>query len=430
MKHCLRLMVLAIIGVPSVAAAVDLGVDATTLIRLEERSVPGFNKEQVYPATQFLGIDLDKLGDGNLSFHLYGWGRLDLADKSTDEGSTDADLSYAYLAYRFPRADAQLKLGRFFVYEGVAAEQVDGISARTDLTHGFSASLFGGAPVKLDLTGDNKGDYVVGGRLAYRLAGILELGASALREGGITTGESTDLKDYRQLVGGDIWLAPFKMMEIRGHSNYNTATSGFAEHSYLVEFYPVRPLTIAAEYNDYRLKDYFATTNLRSLFNPDRDETLRSYGGSVTYVIAKPVEVTADYKRINYHRADRGNTNRYGGEVRLTLADRKVRAGVSYHRADSALSANSYHEARGYVMYRTDKYSASLDAIGHFYDEKVLGTRDTDYEVLGSLGYHLMDNLAVSGDVGYGRNPWYDEEVRGVIRLTYNFNYSSKGAAK
>ena len=430
MKHKLRLMTLAFASLPSLAAAADLGVDATSLIRLEERSVPGFKDENVVPATQFLGVDLDKLGDGNLSFHLHGWGRVDLAHRSTDEGTTDGDLSYAYLAYRFPKADGLIRLGRFYVYEGIAAEQLDGVSVRGDLAKGFTASLFGGAPVRLDITDRNKGDYVVGGRVGFRVPGILEIGASALREGNTDTGQTANLKNYRQLVGGDIWLAPFRMIEVRGHSSYNTATDGFAEHSYLVLFQPLKDLSISAEYNDYRLKDYFASTNLRSLFNPDKGETLRSYGGSVTYVIAKPVEVSADYKRINYHGDNHGNTHRYGGEVRLTLADRKVRAGVSYHRADSnRADVNSYHEVRGWGLYDAAAYFASLDAIAHFYRQSI-DTRSHDYEFVGSAGYRILPNLAFSGDIAYGRNPRLDSELRGVLRLTWNFTSTSKGAAK
>lgn len=430
MKQKLRYMTLALACIPSLAAAADVGVDATTLIRLEERSIPGFKDETVVPATQFLGVDLDKLGDGNLSFHLYGWGRADLADKSTEGGSTDGDLSYAYLAYRLPKADGQIKLGRFYVFEGIAAEHVDGVSARTDLGAGFNVSAFGGAPVRLNMSDRNKGDYVVGGRLGFRVPGILEIGAAALREGNIDTGPATDLKDYRQLVGGDVWLAPFKAVELRGHSSYNTATEGFAEHSYLLLVQPHKTFSVSAEYNDYRLRDYLATSNLRSLFNPDRDDKLRSYGASATWTVAKPVEVSADYKRINYDRAERGNTNRFGGDVRLTLADRKVRSGVSYHRADSDTDAvNSYHEVRGWCLYDAAKYFTSIDAIGHIYDNSI-DTKDTAFELIGSLGYRIVPSLALSGDISYGENPRMDSELRGVVRLSWNFTHTTKGAAK
>lgn len=425
----LRLTVLALTGIPTMAAAADFGVDSTTLFRIEERSVPGFKDETIAPATMFLGLDADRLGDGNLSFHLHGWGRLDLGDDSTRGGSADGDLSYAYLAYRFPTADGQVKVGRHFVYAGVANEQLDGVSARTDLAAGFTLSAFGGAPVRLNMTDDNKGDYVAGGRLGWRLPGYLEIGVSALREGGIDTGPASAIKDYRQLVGGDIWVAPFRMVELRGHSNYNTATDGFAEHSYLLQVTPLRSLALSAEYSDYRLRDYFASTNLRSLFNPDRDETLRSYGGSATWTIAKPVEVSADYKRINYDSPGRGNTNRYGAEARLNFLERKLKTGLSYHRADADRSINSYHEFRGWGLYDVSRFRGSLDAIVHRYDDGIYSEK-TAYELIGSLGYRILPALMLSGDLSYGENPRLDSELRGVIRLVWNYISAAKGGSK
>ncbi|KAF0215676.1 MAG: hypothetical protein FD174_4024, partial [Geobacteraceae bacterium] len=103
---------------PALAYAVDTEATGTTILRFEERSVPGFEKQKAVPATQFVGVDADKIGGGNLSLHLYGWGRVDLADRSTDEGTTDGNLTYGYLLYRLPKANGQVKAGRFFIYEG------------------------------------------------------------------------------------------------------------------------------------------------------------------------------------------------------------------------------------------------------------------------------------------------------------------------
>src|SRR6185369_13651680 len=186
--------------IPSLAGAADLGMSSTTLFRFEQRAFPGFAKVTAAPATEFLRADLEKIGDGNLSLHLYGWERLDLADRSTSEKSNDGDLTYGYLDYRFPTANAQIKAGRFFVNEGVAAEQIDGVSARADLRKGFTLAMFGGAPVKLDRDSKSKGDYIAGGRGSYRLKGLLELGVSGLYEGGVTLNTATNTKDTRQLV--------------------------------------------------------------------------------------------------------------------------------------------------------------------------------------------------------------------------------------
>ena len=48
-----------------------VSVDSATILRFSQNDRPGFPKENYMPATQFLGVDADKLADGNLSLHLY-----------------------------------------------------------------------------------------------------------------------------------------------------------------------------------------------------------------------------------------------------------------------------------------------------------------------------------------------------------------------
>lgn len=416
-------LALFVVSIPSLTHAIDLRGDSTSIFRFEQRDIPGFEKQSVIPATEFLRFDIT---EKDLSFHAYGWGRVDLADRSTNEDSTDGDLAYAYLQYRAPKGNGLVKLGRFYVYEGVAAEQVDGAGVRVDIPGGYTASLFGGAPVRLD-DNNNKGDSIVGGRISYRYPSIIELGISALYENGVRTGQTADLKNYRELVGGDVWLGLGRFAEVNGHTFYNTVTNGYAAHSYLLAIRPVRMLTISGEYQDYRFEDYFASTNLRSLFNPDSGEKFKVYGGAVTVAANRTFEVTGDFKR--YERDSTGRSNRFGGEARLNLLEKKLRTGLSYHRSDGADAINSYNEVRGYGLYDAPKYFASLDGIAHFFDDPIYG-KDEAFEVIGSLGWRIIPNLALSGDLSYGENPREKEELRGVVRLAFNFTTESKGAKK
>ena len=80
-------------------------------------------------------------------------------------------------------------------------------------------------------------------------------------------------------------------------------------------------------------------------------------------------------------------------------------------------------------MHDTKGYFASLDAIGYFFKERINNVSNA-WEVIGSLGYHLTPALALSGDLSYGKNPQFTDDLRGLIRLTYNMNYTGKGDAK
>lgn len=416
---------------PSLACTTDLGLSSTTLFRFEQRAFPGFARETAAPATQFLRVDLDKIGDGNLSLHVYGWKRVDLADRSTNERPNDGDLAYGYLNYRFPTANAEIKAGRFFIREGVAAEQIDGVSARADLRKGFTLALFGGAPVKLDLNTKNKGDYIAGGRGSYRLKGIMELGVSGLHESGVTLNTAGNTKDNRQLVGGDIWLSPRRFIELNGHTFYNSATGGIAEHSYLLTIKPSRTFSVSGLYNEQRFNNYFTYSNIRSLFNPDNGGEVKSYGGSIGWAIAAPAEITADYRHFNrtsmVSSDNNGNSDRYGVDTRLTLLDKKLRSGLAYHRSDGANGFNSYNEVRGYCLYDTGRHVTSIDAIAQFYRNGIFNRKEA-FELVASSGYRILQDLLLSGEIGYSQNPQYSDDIRGVLKLTYNYAYTGKGA--
>jgi hypothetical protein len=425
MKRLARYLVLIAALLPSVAGAADVGIDSNSLISFGQRSIPGFEKQTIVPATEFFGADLNKIGDGNLSFHMYGWGRVDLADRSTNEGSTDGDLTYAYLKYHFSKANGQIRAGRFFVTEGVAAEQIDGVSAGTDLCRQFGISLFGGAPVQLDNSSKSKGDYIYGGRMNVRLGGMFNLGVSALQEGNVTVDTTTGEKRNRDMLGGDVWFSPIRMIEVTGHSNYNITTHAMAENSYLLTLKPIKTVTLTGSYNRARFSDYFTFSNVPQIFDPKSGDKQESYGGSASWAILKPLEVTADYRHIK--RDSLGNRDRYGAEARYSLMDNKVRTGGSIHRSSGGGGINSYTELRSYGTYRGPKYQGSLDGIIQIYDHDIYG-KSNAFQLIATAGYKILPELLVSGDISYGENPQYDNDLRGLIKLTYNFNYASKGA--
>ncbi len=463
---CFLGMVLCLM--PTLAtAAPEFTVDSATYLRYQQSDAPRFDRKFQAPVTQYLTIDAAKIGINGLSLHFSGWGDAIMGNVLGDESRYDGSLTYFYLDYRLPTNNAQVKAGRMFIFDGLANEQIDGVSFRTDLPLGLTLSAFGGIPSKLDYekrstvtiagaptpvnfyeTG-NKGDSIVGGRVSSRLAGIMELGVSTLYEGGIGTVVSNgalvpgsdgyiapgSLRSYRQLVGGDLWFSPFKMAELNGHTSYDLASSGIAENSYLLTVRPLDKLTFNGEYTDQNPKNYFTGSNLPSLFNPTINDKMRRYGATVTLAATKSVELSSDYRR--YNRENKGNSYRCGFDVRGTFAENKVRTGFSYHRVEGAdvasvagsTSATRYNELRGYAMYDTHSYVAAFDGIAQIYNQNING-RDSAFELLASLGYHVTPHLLVSGDISYGQNPDYNDEVKGLLKVVYNFTTEGKGAHK
>lgn len=423
------------------AGAAESSVDSASILRVRQDARTGFDTRTLIPLTQFVSIDLDKMGDGNLSAHLYGWGRLDLGDNEDSldhSGRLNGSLSYGFLQYRFAYANARARAGRIVVTEGIINEQLDGLSARTDLPYGFGISAFGGAPVKTvhlpDAGTDGKGDGILGGRLSYRYKGRLELGLAGIYE---SRSEAPDTPralegsfGSHRLVGADLWLAPHSMLQLSGRSSYNTETGNLAEHSYLLQVTPRKELVLSASFDQHNDRDYFYSSLLFANMLRELGQESRAAGGSVSYTLGK-TELIGDFK---HYSRDTGKAQRLGGELRSTPLE-GVRTGVGYHylrsNSDFALAGSdsaSFHELRAWVLRDSQGCFAALDAVGYFF-KRPIENRERAWELLGSLGYHLTPSLELSGDLSYGQNPLYDDELKGLVRVTYNMD-TAKGASK
>jgi hypothetical protein len=114
------------------------------------------------------------------------------------------------------------------VFEGVAAERVDGAYARTDLAGGLGISAFGGSPVEVGI--DTPGNNIIyGARLSHQLPNLYGIGVSFLKE------EKNDT-DFRKEQGVDLWFRPIEV-ELLGRSSIMPTRRG-DEHTYNLIFGP------------------------------------------------------------------------------------------------------------------------------------------------------------------------------------------------
>jgi len=451
MNHGSRAVFLLVL-LPSPGHGTEVGVYGTTLAQLWKQDLPGFDKSTFAPATQFLGIDATQMGDENLSMHLFGWGRTDLADQSRPGSKGSGDLSSAYLRYRFSKANAELKLGRFAVTEGIANELVDGLAGRADLRGGFAFSFFGGKPVVYKtLPPAEQAEYekqrnlLAGGRLSLRLPRLMEFGISYVQDGKAPVLDPLlpAPTDYsRKFVGGDIRIAPHPFFELSGRSMYNAAPrkdpstttedSRLAEHDYSLRLKFSRLVSLSGTFTERNFREYFAGTTLPSLFRQLENDKHRGYGGSLTLGDLQSFSLVADYRHT--HRETYGDANRFGGDLRWSLGERKLQSGVGYHRVTAAdvplVGAKipafglSHHELRAWLLHEGGKYAVSLDGIQHRYDDPhnpSLNGRTSVYEVIGSLGFRPTKALSISGDVSVGANAQFQNEVRGLLRVEFHF---------
>jgi hypothetical protein len=437
----------------------EVSLYGTTMAQMWKQETPGFDKATYTPATQYLGIDATKLGTERLSLHLFGWGRTDLSDASTLDGSKSGGyLSYGYLQYRFEQANAEIKAGRFSVNQTTGWEQVDGVSARTDLRGGFTVSAFAGKPVLYKTVDpvaqkdyEYQSDLIFGARVGWRSGQAAEVGVSYLQDGSkaakdLTIPSSTDYT--RKQVGADVFLAPASVFQFKGRTVFDIAShpavaagveepSRVAEHDYTATLKLGQQVTLAGNFAERNFFAYFAGTNLPSLFRQDDKDKFQGHGASLTWNASGAVVVVADYRHM--HRETYGDVNRFGGEVRWANGEKTVQWGLGGHSVDATKTlvvdpaapshSLSHTEVRAWGMMEKGKFSASLDGILQTYkkDNPYLAGLSSLYEVVGSLGFQATKNFKVSGDLSYGSTPVSKNETRGLLRAEYRFGMASKG---
>lgn len=451
------IVVLLASTVASVGSAAEVEAYGTTLARYWNQSYPDLSKNRYVPLTQFVGIDATGLGDTPWSLHLFGWGKTDLADQSSPGGKGEGDLTFGYLQYRAPKANAEVQLGRFAAQGAAGLEMVNGLSARADLRGGFTFAFFGGKPVIYDPVGAPQAaprDFIAGGRLAWRAARYGEIGVSYLQDGTAPKNQPGQpiLEDRsRKLLGGDLRLSPHASFDISGRVIYNqkkedplSATSKnarLAGQDYTISWKVTRTIQFSGTYIERNFKDYYAGTNLPSLFRQIETEKYKAHSGLFSFGISGPLQVNVDYRKAR--REGNGDSTRAGAEFRMTSERLKLKSGLAYHRVTAsdvpltggtvAFYSLSHSEARLWLMHDGGRYFLSFDAVSYAFDDEnnpMLNGEPKSYLGVASLGFRPGKSVTISGDVSYGMNPLYKKEVRGLLRLDFRFGVGTKGGGK
>ena len=420
-RFCAAALLLLVALFPTASRSADITLSSKTYLLFFEREIPGIEKQQFAPLYEYLSADARKLGGTPVSFHFYGWGRTDLGDESAN-GRTTGELGSAYLQYLHPTGNAEARLGRFFLTEGAAFEIMDGIFLKARSSIGLGVSVFGGVPVEATITSTEKGDSIYGGRIFYARPGFVELGVSYLQEKGPFQGED------RKEIGGDLWLRPVRMIELIGRATYNDATGAMGYQRYLARLTPIAKVDLSIGYEEYKYKDYFQTAlNPAFLFpSVDNNDKVQSVFAVIDWEVVKNITVTLGGKNIRHDRDAIGDATRGELGVKYSYNNRKDAAGLSAALVSADRDENEYQEYRGYATYSPAKWRFSLDALTQRYKRAITGTKNA-YQVVGFVGYQLLEILQLSGDLTYTKSPRFDEDYAGLIRVSLLFGAGTGG---
>jgi hypothetical protein len=406
---------------PTPSGAAEINLHSRTFLLYYQRDLLGVEDRNYAPLFEYLSADVRNLGGSDVSFHFYGWGRLDLGD-DTGTANRSGDIGSAYLRYVHPAGNGEARLGRFFLTEGAAFEILDGIFVKVRAPVGIGVSAYGGLPVERSIASTETGDSLFGGRVFFARPGFAEIGASYLRERGNFQGSD------RKEIGGDLWLRPFALVELIGRAAYNEATSAMASQRYLLRIAPAAQVDLSLGFEQYKYRDYFQTALNPAFVFPAIDNTdkARVLFATLEWEFAKNLTVELGAKDIRHDRAVPGDAIRGELGFRYTYNDRKDVAGISAAVVSADRDENEYREYRAFASYSPAKWRFALDALTHRYKREIRG-EDAAYQVVGSAGYQVAGPLQLTGNLTYTKSPQFKEDFAGLVRASLSFDASTGG---
>jgi len=408
---------LCLMQFPALSDAASLTGDSRTYIQSRQT----VDNQSTMPFYEYLNLSVQDAGSEAVSIHFGGWLGMQ-TDLTESNDNTDLDLQYGYVRYGAKEHNASVSLGRVMVFEGIAAERVDGIYARTDIKGGFGISAFGGSAAEtgIDAPGNNT---IIGGRISHQMASLYAIGASFVKQ------EKNSL-NYRNEQGIDLWVRPIKKAELMGRSSFNAETKGWMEHAYFLALGPFDALRFNTEVSRISYEDYFAstTTNVFKMAAGgvlDPRENVMVLGEEVVYAINKNWTASVDYKDYGYTLL--GNAGYYGGKVTYALP-KAYHAGFSLHKMDGDTKKLQYDEYRIYASKKMSKTDVAIDILEVKYKEPINHVSNA-FSATIAAGYELLHNMKVGLDVEYAKNPDFDKDVRVFAKLVWSFDAGSGSAA-
>ena len=287
---------------------------------------------------------------------------------------------------------------------------------------------------------DRQGDYAVGGRIFYRLAGRVSAGVSVLE---VTELDETD----RRLLGVDLDFTPLSWLGATGNAALDLVASRLQEANLALDLVPIRQLTLSA---DYRHADPTLYLSHMSIFSVFSTEEYDAVGGAVRVRPIDWLQLYASYHHRFYSYLERSDATAAepstytaavdmgyevgGGAAAQFGAKRAGSVVLDYTRqGESDLGVHQFHAGaiipiaigglraitNGYLDVFDDAWNApygSVDGVSGASKVKKVG-----FLVDAGL-YYGNGRMEVGGYASHSSTPYVRQETRGMLKLIYNFD--------
>lgn len=419
MDRLLALAMVVVLSVPLTLSAAEITFQSNTLMRVFERDTATKRDAAVIPVYEYLQLDIETPDEPGLAFHLYGWGRGDLANNDYYNDATAGEVLYGYLEYSHKLARFNTRLGRQQVFAGVANEAIDGLRVSSDLGRYFSGSLYGGQPVALDSEQGRSGDSIYGGRLANHLAGRYDLGVSYKKI-------RNDSSDAEEVSGIDLSAYLPYGISLFASSAYNLDSNNWGEQSYELRA-DVGPVSLRPYFQKFNYEDYFGTG--ANSANPFRflagtGEELTIVGSDLILPLGEAWVLVGKVKHYDYKELN--DTSQYYSAQATWSGEKHSQVGGEFGFMNGDVAQNDYFLLRAFTYWDQLPEGCPVgfvsgDVVYVDYDQAIYGEDSSLFISLGVGKKFLGDDLELKLSGDYSDDPYFNEDLRGMLIANYRF---------
>lgn len=363
------------------------------------------------PTYEYLSLNLNDIGIQGLSLHASGWGRLDIG-VDPDDKAGDGDFLYGYLDYRDSKNYYHIRLGRQFLFRGVALDNMDGVLVDSTAPYGLVAEVFAGKPVVSKFE-DSSSDLLYGARIGYRIPWRLEAGVS-----GLFSQENS--KPDRQNIGLDGYARPINMVEVSWKLFYSLIFKSIYEGTLNVNVRPLKDLKVTLTGETIDPSARIGATSIFSVFTEEYFDA----GINLDYTILDGLTINASYANYQFV-TDQAHRFGFGASYSAELFGKNL-FGISfdqlrYSEEPSSETMTGFYQVRLFTENTfIEKIKFSLEWIHTIFDEYIYNYNGSE-DVTVSAGYKIFKDLDILGSIYYSKNPRYEDELQAGLYVNYNF---------
>lgn len=418
--------------VPGATRADTVRASSTTLVLARQDWRDG-SLQTAVPLFQLIDLDASEVKTpyGDLEVGLSTWGSADLADiRFWQNGGPVTHRFTGDINAGFIRADLlsralTLKVGRQMVADGIARMvQIDGAQARIALPSNFSVSGYAGSPVSPrfvtrggDLAVANvRADFAGGGRVSWRYATLLDVGASVA--------VASDHGDpSRRDVGFDFRVTPHRIVQVAGTGWWSFYEGRLGEASGSVLLFPARQLDVTVDYRHVEPDLFLPRNSILSVFVSD---SRNDVGAALHWTGIPRLAIDLDYHAL-LEDVGAGHLARIKGTLHPEGPPTTAGAEISVLKnASGAAPMND----NGYELIRIfgareilPRFTGTLDFMAYFFDNAVNGERQS-ISATATLAYGFARGWRATLAGTAGSTPYLATQLELMAKLVYEQTYA------